>query len=304
MAIDFSKLPKPDLIESVDFEEILQSRKDRFIELSPSHASVIDNEAEPINIILQEQTYRELILRKRINDSALALTLAYAEKGDLDYIGNSDRYNLPRLTLTEEDTTTNPPTPAIMETDDAYRERLYLSKDALSTAGPKAMYEAIARSADIDVADAEAISPSDGRVEIYITSHSNNGQASIDLTNVVVFACRADDLRPMTDYVSCMASAVSLVDVVAELTLTDEIDTAGEAEVLANAQAAIDALKSERIIGEVLAVSRLYAALHVAGVRRVNLIAPANNVDPGETGVVVVNSASLSIYNESAPVPF
>lgn len=304
MPIDFSKLPKPDVIEQLDFETILQSRKSRLLELKPDAADVIDNESEPLNILLQEQAYRELLLRQRINDSALAMTLAYAEKGDLDYIGNSDRYRMPRLELTPEDTSTNPVTPAVMESDNAYRERLYLSQDALSTAGPKEMYEAIARSADIDVADAKAITPSDGRVEIHITSHSNNGNADVDLTNIVILACSADNVRPMTDHVICSASAVAPVFLVAELTMSDEVDAAGEAEVLANAQASIDELKSERLIGEVLAVSRLYSALHVAGVRQVNLISPSQNVDPGETGVVVLMSASLSIYNESAPVPF
>lgn len=304
MPIDFSKLPKPDVIEQLDFETILQSRKSRLLELKPDAADVIDNEAEPLNILLQEQAYRELILRQRINDSALAMTLAYAEKGDLDYIGNSDRYRMPRLVLTTEDTTTNPVTPAVMESDIAYRDRLYLSQDALSTAGPKEMYEAIARSADSDVADAKATTPSDGRVQIYITSHSNNGNASNDLTNVVNAACSADNARPMTDYVTCTASIVSEVNVVAELTMSDEVDAAGEAEVFATAQAEIDKLKIERQIGEVLALSRIYAALHVAGVRRVNLISPLYNVDPGSTGVVVVNSASLSINDDSAPGPF
>lgn len=304
MPIDFSKLPKPDVIEQLDFETILQSRKARLLELKPDAADVIDNESEPLNILLQEQAYRELLLRQRINDSALAMTLAYAEKGDLDYIGNSDRYRLPRLELTPEDTSTNPVTPAVMESDNAYRERLYLSQDALSTAGPKEMYEAIARSADIDIANAKAITPNDGRVEIYITSHSNNGNANEDLTNIVNLACSADNVRPMTDHVICSASAVAPVFLVAELTMSDEVDAAGEAEVLANAQASIDELKSERLIGEVLAVSRLYSALHVAGVRQVNLISPSQNIDPGETGVVVLMSASLSIYNELAPVPF
>lgn len=304
MPIDFSKLPRPDVIEQLDFETILQSRKSRLLELKPDAADVIDNESEPLNILLQEQAYRELLLRQRINDSALAMTLAYAHLGDLDYIGNSDRYRMPRLVLTPEDTSTNPVTPAVMESDSSYRNRLYLSQDALSTAGPKEMYEAIARSADSDVADAKAVTPSDGRVEIYITSHSNNGNADTDLTNIVNAACSADRARPMTDYVSCSASSVSPVFLVAELTMSDDVDAAGEAEVLANSQAAIDALKSERIIGEVLAVSRLYAALHVSGVRNVNLITPTENVDPGETGVVVLMNASLSVYNDSAPVPF
>lgn len=293
MTIDFSKLPKPDVIEAIDFEAILQARKDRLIELMPDAASVIDNESEPLNILLQEQSYRELILRQRINDSALALTLAYAIGADLDYIGQ-DRYNTERLIITPADDSTNPPTPAVMESDDAYRERLYRSVDALSTAGPKRMYEAIAMSADGDVADALATSPTDGQVTIFIASHTNNGNASIDLTNIVATACSSDDVRPMTDWVLCSPAPATTTDISAQLTLDDGLDTAGADAVMANAEAALDELKQLRRIGVVLSVSQIHAALHVAGVQSVSLATPSADVDPGDTGIVVIENTNIS----------
>ena len=293
MTIDFSKLPKPDVIEAIDFEAILQARKDRLIELMPDAASVIDNESEPLNILLQEQSYRELILRQRINDSALALTLAYAIGADLDYIGQ-DRYNTKRLVITPADDSTNPPTPAVLESDEPYRERLYRSQDALSTAGPKRQYEAIAMAADGDIAAALATSPRDGQVVIYIASRSNGGVADNDLANLVTAACSSDDVRPMTDWVSCSPAPAVTTDIVAALTLDDGLDTAGADAVMSNAESAINELRELRRIGVKLSVSQIHAALHVSGVQSVELTTPTGDVDPGSTGIVVINNPDIA----------
>ncbi len=46
-AIDLSKLPSPDVIESLNFETILQFIKDDFTEHAPEHAGVLDLESDP-----------------------------------------------------------------------------------------------------------------------------------------------------------------------------------------------------------------------------------------------------------------
>jgi phage-related baseplate assembly protein len=44
-------------------------------------------ESEPIVKLLQENAYREVILRQRINDAAKAVMLAYSTGADLDQFG-------------------------------------------------------------------------------------------------------------------------------------------------------------------------------------------------------------------------
>lgn len=293
MPTDFSNIPKPDTIELLDFEAILQARIDRLLELQPDLADVLSNESEPLTIQMQANAYRELLLRQRINDSALAGMLAYAEKGDLDAIG-VDRYKLPRLVITPEDTSTNPTTPAVMESDSAYRERLYLSADALSNAGPKGQYESLARSADGDIADAEASMVRAGAVEIAIVSHSNGGVASQALIDAAYDIVSDEDRRPMTDLVSVVQSPITTTVIEATLEMADGTDSAGAASALATALANIEALQAERKIGQVLAISRLHALLHLEGVARVTLTTPAADLDPGSNGTVIVTGASIT----------
>ena len=69
---DLSKLPSPDVIESLDFEEIFNRRKAKFLSLYNEQdqlevAKTLKFESEPIVKLLQESSYYELLLRQRIN---------------------------------------------------------------------------------------------------------------------------------------------------------------------------------------------------------------------------------------------
>ncbi len=293
MTIDFSKLPKPDLIEELNFETILAARKARLIELFPSVADVIDNESEPLNFALQEQSYRELILRQRINEAALARTLAYAEKSDLDFIGEEE-FESPRLLITPADNSTTPPTAAVYESDETYRQRLSLVRDEYSTAGPRGAYESIARKADVDVAAAKAKFISDGHVSIFIVTHNNFGIAQQSTIDAVEAAVSDDDVRPMTDYVTIEQSPVTYVPVTAALEFEDTLDTTGVAETLAASEAALIEYQTTRAIGEIIAVSKLHSIIHVPGIKRVTLSNPTADIDPGETGTAVISNITLN----------
>ncbi|MGV5943123.1 baseplate assembly protein, partial [Escherichia coli] len=58
----------------------------------------LELESEPVTKLLQENAYRELLLRQRINEAAQAVMVAYAMGGDLDQIAAN--YNVKRLTVT------------------------------------------------------------------------------------------------------------------------------------------------------------------------------------------------------------
>ena len=58
-------------------------------------------ESEPIVKLLEENAYRELIFRQRINEAAKAVMVAYAIDGDLDQLGANN--GVSRLTLTPAD---------------------------------------------------------------------------------------------------------------------------------------------------------------------------------------------------------
>lgn len=101
--IDLNQLPAPDVVEELDFETILAERKATLISLYPEDqqeavARTLTLESEPLVKLLEENAYRELIWRQRVNEAARAVMLACAAGNDLDVIGAN--YNTTRLIIT------------------------------------------------------------------------------------------------------------------------------------------------------------------------------------------------------------
>lgn len=202
--IDLNQLPAPDVVEELDFETILAERKATLISLYPEDqqeavARALMLESEPLVKLLEENAYRELIWRQRVNEAARAVMLACAAGNDLDVIGAN--YNTTRLTITPADDSTLPPTPAVMESDTDYRLRIQQAFEGLSVAGSVGAYQYHGRSADGRVADISVTSPSPACVTISVLSRENNGVASEDLLAVVRNALNGEDVRPVADRV-------------------------------------------------------------------------------------------------------
>ncbi|MGD7360626.1 baseplate J/gp47 family protein, partial [Ralstonia pseudosolanacearum] len=209
--IDLSQLPAPAVVETLDYEAILAERKDYFVSLHPADQrdatrATLELESEPITKLLQENAYRELVWRQRVNDAARGVMLAFAEGKDLEQIAAN--FNVQRLTITPADDTTVPPTPAVMESDDSLRERAQEAFEGLSVAGPTKAYEFFARSADGRVADARAISPAGAEVVVSVLSHLGDGTADESLLATVRTALSDDDTRPLGDRVTVQSATI------------------------------------------------------------------------------------------------
>ena len=125
--IDLSQLPAPQIVDVPDFETLLAERKAEFVALHPKDEQeavirTLELESEPVTKLLQENAYRELLLRQRINEAAQAVMVAYAMGGDLDQLAAN--YNVKRLTVTPADDDAVPPVAAVMESDEALRLRV------------------------------------------------------------------------------------------------------------------------------------------------------------------------------------
>lgn len=186
--VDLNQLAAPDVVEVLDYETILAERKATLVSLYPEEqqeavARTLTLESEPIVKLLEENAYREVIWRQRVNEAARAVMLAYAEDADLDQIGGN--YNVERLVITPADDTTFPPTPAVMESNTDYRLRIQQAFEGLSTAGSTGAYQFHGRSADGRVADISVISPEPACVTVSVLSRENNGVASDELLAIV-----------------------------------------------------------------------------------------------------------------------
>ncbi|BFM36237.1 baseplate J/gp47 family protein [Acinetobacter towneri] len=280
MSVDFSQLAPPDIIDSLDFEAIFAERKAALIALFPDDeqteiTDTLNRESEPLTKFLEENAYRELILRNHINTSARALLLAYATENDLDQVGAN--FNVSRLVLKPADTTKTPPIAAVMESDDAFRERIQLAFDTLSVAGPEAAYKKFARDADGRVGDVSVISPQPAYITLTILqADALTGAASPELIQIVESAVTAEDVRPIGDRVTVQSAEIINYSINAKLYIGKDPEAA---TLLQQAISNVTAYATkQKRLGRSIRLSAIYAALHIDGVSRVELISPIADV--------------------------
>lgn len=277
--IDLSQLPAPDVVEALEYESLLAERKATLISLYPADqqeaiARTLALESDPIVKLLQENAYRELMLRQRVNEAARAVMVAFATGSDLDQLGAN--VDTPRLVITPADDTTLPPTPAVMESDSEYRVRLPQAFEGISVAGPSGAYEYHGRAADGRVADVKAISPSPACVTISVLSREGNGAASVDLLSVVTRALNDENVRPVGDRVTVQSANIVKYTIEAVLYLYPGPEAA---PIQAAAEAKLKRyITAQHRLGRDIRLSAIYAALHVEGVQRVELKKPLADI--------------------------
>lgn len=271
--IDLSQLPAPDVVEQIDYELILAERKAYAISLWPAAqqaevAATLELESEPLTKLLQENAYRETLWRQRVNEASLSNMLAFAQDADLEQI--AARFNVQRLTIVPANPNAVPPVVAVMESDDALRERTQMAMEGLSTAGPRNAYIFHARSADGRVADATADSPTPAQAVVTVQSALGNGTATQELLDIVAAYLSEEDRRPVADRLTVQSAQVLNYTVTAVLHLTTVGPEAEPIRVAAEARLAALVSKRRRLGMEVNR-SALDAALHIEGVKRVEL---------------------------------
>lgn len=267
MTIDLTALPAPAVLEALDFEEIYQGELATFDALMGEGWSA-PLESDPVIKLLEQGAYRRLQTRARVNDAAKALLLAYAKGSDLDQLAAN--VSLQRLMVQAEDLSAVPPVPAVLEEDDALRERVQLAYEGLTTAGPRNSYILHARNASGLVADATAESPSPAVVVVTVLSQEGTGAASGELLNTVSAYLNDDDVRPVADRLTVQSAQILSYRIDAKVYM---VGNGPENEaILAQCQARLQAwINPRRRLGVEVARSGIDAQLHIDGVTRVEL---------------------------------
>ena len=277
--VDLSKLDAPKVLEDLDFESLLADRKAEFIALFPQDERAfwqarLSLESEPIMKLLQEVVYLQLMERNRINNAAKATMLAYANGSDLDVIAAN--YNVKRQVIQEANNNVTPKIPEILEDDTSLRLRTQLAFEGLSVAGPRSAYIFHALSAHPDVADVSVVSPQPANVTVTILSRNGQGEADESLLNVVRAKLNHDDIRPIGDRVIVQSAVIQSYEIRAKLHLY----RGPEYEpIKAAALKKLTAYTEEKHrLGRDISLSGIYAALHLEGVQRVELISPTADI--------------------------
>lgn len=277
--VDLSKLAPPAVIEKLNYEQLLTARKEAFINLYPEAErefwrARLNLESEPITKLLEENCYLQLLERDRINNAAQATMLAYATGTDLDVI--SANFNVSRKIIQQANNQVTPPIPAIYEDDTALRLRAQLAFEGLSVAGPRAAYVYHGLSAHPDVADISVVSPTPAHVVVTVLSRKGQGTAAEDVLTAVRNRLNDDNIRPIGDRVTVQSATIAPYQIRAKL----HIYRSPEYEpIKQTAQANLEKYTEERHrLGRDISLSGIYAALHIEGVQRVELLEPSADI--------------------------
>ncbi|NWB30717.1 baseplate assembly protein [Pseudomonas gingeri] len=265
--VDLSTLPAPQVLESLDVEDMYQADLAVFRSYMGESWNA-QLESDPVLKLLELGAYRRVGNRARVNDAAKALLLAYAKRGDLDQLAANVR--LRRLVVQAADLTAVPPVEQVLEEDDALRERIQLVYEGLTTAGPRSSYILHARNASGQVTDAEAQSPSPAVVVVTVLALADEGVAGQDLLDTVHAALSDEDVRPLGDRVLVQAAEILRyrVDAVVHMASSGSENEA----ILAECQRRLAAwINPRRRLGVAVSRSAVDAQLHISGVSKVEL---------------------------------
>ena len=256
--VDMSLLSAPQVIETLSFEDIFEELLVDFKSKDPTYDALV--ESDPVIIALECAAYREVLLRNRINEAVKACMLAYATGSDLD--NHAAFYGLTRQAG---------------ETDERLRYRTQLAMEAITTAGSEKAYLFHTLSADQRVKSASVQSPEAGEVLVTILSTEDDGTASQDLIDTVEAYLSSEDRRPLTDQVTVQSAELVEYQVTAQvyLYLSPSVEVTEQ-----ECRDALDKyLAKNTTIGNMIARSGIFDALHTEGVQKVVLSSPANDVE-------------------------
>ncbi|MFX1735403.1 baseplate J/gp47 family protein [Paraburkholderia sp. A1RI_3L] len=280
--IDLATLPVPDALEVLDFETIYAQRKAALIALWPADqqaeiAATVELESEPLARLLQENSYRELVWRQRVNDALRAVMLAFAKGDDLEQ--RAALFSLKRLIVTPADPANG--IDAVKEDDEDLRRRVQLAPHGFSVAGPGAAYESKALAVDGRLLDARASRPAPGDVLVTLLSREGDGTASDTLCDAVAAALSAEDERPLNDTVVVASAQI----VPYRIRAKGYTRSAVGADVLTGQaqKNAIAFASSARRIGRGIAESAIKGVCQAAGLSKTELLEPAGDLVIGPT---------------------
>lgn len=162
-----------------------------------------------------------------------------------------------------------------IEDDDSYRERIRISPERFSTAGPSGSYEFYALSASPLVKDVYVTSPTPGIVEVYVISSATTIPDE-HLIKTVYNALSADMVRPLTDFVEVKSAIVKEYDV--SVIFYNTADSGiGDTQLQLAVTACVDDFiaKNKGKMGGAINPDELKFAILKAGAYRADIIFPA-----------------------------
>jgi len=276
---DLSNLPPPEVVEEISFEtflsELAADIKARFAAVGVDW-DVDQLEVDSAIITAQAATYREMLLRSRINYVSQQGFLYFATDGNLDQL-------TAWLGVIRMDG----------EEDDRLKARYRLATIGRSAGGPADRYRAVALEADLDVR-AVAIwrEGRDPTVNVAVLSNAGNGEPTPALLAKVEAALTQPDVQVVSDRFS-VQSAIRRTE---NVSVSVRLDPTA-LDSVADAVAATIASKWQQqdLLGLDLTQAFLIQAANIAGVTNVEVVEPAADVAAVENEAIGLDTITVTI---------
>lgn len=275
----FDDLPKPEMIETLDAEKIVEETISDFKQRSQAYGVIYDVDRtnyDPALIQHQIGGGREVALRARINDATASNLLAFARGSDLDHLAAF--YDVIRL-------------PG--ELDEALRERTALAIKARSPGGSAYWYAAAARRADVRIRDV-AVYREDfwPIIHISVFSSQNGGIPDQAMLDAVEAEVQSDSVRLLNDTLIVEPAVTQAVSIKAKYWLLPSASSVvSDLRLKEQLRAAWD---RETGIGFDLERSWIEAKLHATGVKKIELLEPAASVIAAPGTAIAIDRIELS----------
>ena len=272
--IDLTALDPPDLVETLDFEDIYQEKLAHFMSIYEDWSAAL--ESDPVVKLIELAAWHEVRFRARVNDAARAVMLAFATGADLENL--AALLDVRRATIDPGDPDAQPPMGTVLEGDDRLKLRTQMSIETATVAGPLDAYIALALNASADVLDAKLDQPDAGVVRLTILAASGDGVPGPMLLDTVKAAVSGETVRPLNDTVE--VTAAERIDFVVDADVYVPTGPGGEAVFEARHEALDILISKNRKLGIGISLSALYGALNPvgSGVIDVDLREPAASI--------------------------
>ena len=287
--LDLSALPRPAVVETLDYETVLTELRADLLRLYPAAAEVIDLESEPLAKLLQVAAYRELLIRARINDAARAVMLGWAVGTDLDNL--AARYDLARL-------------PG--EDDERLQSRVLMGYHALSAAGSPTSWRLRALSVSVDVRQVDVWSDRPGRVKVSLLARVAARVEDVDAQQQAIGRALFGEHPQAAANSMCWRVAVPgdaivgqteaalLAEDVRPLTVDVDVTAARILPLAAAATQRVRQLGLRAAFRVDMTRAALVAALMGEGIRDAVLATPAADIAAGAGEVPVITSITVT----------
>lgn len=285
---ELRRLPKPELIEDLNYEELLDDRKQQLNSTQPllfdadkqpvfRQAELIqdgeeyyfripvvddagllwlDLESEPSVKQLEVAAYHDMLQSQRVNNALTSNLLALSTGGHLDHLAAF--YDVQRL-------------PG--ETDDAFRERVQLSIRGWSP-GTVEYYEFQVRSVSNQIRDVEILVPDNdsldekGWIYVHVMQNNATGIATEELLQEIRNHLNNKTIRLINDTFVVSSVEIVPISINAVIHLFDDALPETLSTIEANFYANFE---QERRMGFSITLSWVYGLLQQPGVRKVDL---------------------------------